>query len=79
VVPSAQLETEARALAQKIANGPPLAIRAVKKVLFASQKDALEHALEAEVAHQMKCFASEDCLEGVHAFFEKRPPQFRGR
>jgi len=39
----------------------------------------LERALEAEVAHQMKCFASEDCLEGVHAFFEKRAPQFRGR
>ena len=79
VVPSAQLEAEARALAQRIASGPPLAVRAVKKVLFASQKEALECALEAEVAHQMKCFASEDCLEGVHAFFEKRSPQFRGR
>ena len=79
VVPSAQLEAEAMTVAQRIASGPPLAIRAVKKVLFASQKDALERALEAEVAHQMKCFASEDCLEGVHAFFEKRAPQFRGR
>jgi len=79
VVPSGQLETEAMAVAQRIASGPPLAIRAVKKVLFASHKDALERALEAEVAHQVKCFASEDCLEGVHAFFEKRAPQFRGR
>jgi 2-(1,2-epoxy-1,2-dihydrophenyl)acetyl-CoA isomerase len=79
VVPSAQLEAEARSLAQKIASGPPLAIRAVKRVLFARQKESLERALEAEVTHQMKCFASEDCLEGVHAFFEKRAPQFRGR
>ena len=78
VVPATQLEAEVRTLAQKIASGPPLAIRAVKKVLFASQKEALERALEIEVQHQMKCFASEDCLEGVHAFFEKRAPQFRG-
>jgi 2-(1,2-epoxy-1,2-dihydrophenyl)acetyl-CoA isomerase len=79
VVPAAQLEAEAKVLAQKIASGPPLAIRAVKKILFASQKEALERALELEVEHQMKCFASEDCLEGVRAFFEKRAPQFRGR
>ncbi len=79
VVPAAQLEAEVKTLAQKIASGPPLAIRAVKKVLFGDHKTALERALEAEVEHQMKCFASEDCLEGVHAFFEKRAPQFRGR
>ena len=79
VVPAAQLEAEVKDLAQKIAGGPPLAVRAVKKVLFADQKVGLERALEAEVEHQMKCFASEDCLEGVHAFFEKRPARFRGR
>ena len=79
VVPAAQLEAEVKTLAQKIATGPPLATRAVKKVLFASHKEELERALEIEVQHQMRCFASEDCLEGVHAFFQKRAPQFRGR
>jgi len=79
VVPAAQLEAEVKTLAQKIASGPPLAVRAVKKVLFADQKVALERALENEVEHQMKCFASEDCLEGVRAFFEKRAPKFAGR
>ena len=79
IVPGAQLEAEVKAFAAKIASGPPLAIRAAKKVLFANQREALERALETEVAHQMKCFASEDCLEGVRAFFEKRPPRFEGR
>jgi 2-(1,2-epoxy-1,2-dihydrophenyl)acetyl-CoA isomerase len=78
VVPAAQLEAEVKAFAAKLAAGPPMAIRAVKKTLFVDQKEALERALEMEVAQQMKCFASEDCLEGVRAFFEKRPPKFRG-
>ena len=79
VVPLAQLESAVRALAQKIASGPGIAIRAVKRVLFASGKEALTKALEQEVEQQMKCFPSEDCAEGIRAFFEKRPPKFQGK
>jgi 2-(1,2-epoxy-1,2-dihydrophenyl)acetyl-CoA isomerase len=79
VVPLAQLQNEVRALAQKIANGPQIAIRAVKRVLFGDAKQKLIKALEHEVEQQMKCFASEDCGEGIRAFFEKRPPKFQSK
>ncbi|MGC1483442.1 MAG: enoyl-CoA hydratase-related protein [Candidatus Acidiferrum sp.] len=79
VVPAVQLEEEVKALAEKIAQGPPIAIRAVKKLLFGSHKEVLVKALEHEVELQMKCFHSEDCSEGIRAFFEKRRPKFRGK
>ena len=79
VVPAAELETEVAALAQKIAQGPPVAVRAVKRMLFAGGKAKLERALELEVEEQMRCFESEDCGEGIAAFFEKRKPKFQGK
>ena len=79
VVPGAQLEAEVKTLAQKIAHGPALAIRAVKRKLFASDEKELTEALENEVREQMHCFMAEDCNEGIRAFFEKRPPKFQGK
>lgn len=79
VVPATQLEAQAQSLAQKIAQGPPLAIRAVKKTLFASESEKLTLALAQEVEEQIRCYLSQDSSEGISAFFEKRPPAFRGK
>ncbi|PYT79579.1 MAG: hypothetical protein DMG40_15865 [Acidobacteria bacterium] len=79
VVPAARLEAEVETLAQKIAQGPPLAIRAVKETLFGSEQEKLTLALAHEHTAQSRCYLSEDCEEGIRAFFEKRPPQFRGK
>jgi 2-(1,2-epoxy-1,2-dihydrophenyl)acetyl-CoA isomerase len=79
VVPGAQLEAEVKLLAQKITLGPSLLIQAVKKTLFAAEKTKLSEALEHEVQEQIRCFLSEDCSEGIRAFFEKRPPKFQGK
>jgi 2-(1,2-epoxy-1,2-dihydrophenyl)acetyl-CoA isomerase len=79
VVPASQLETEVKSLAQKIAQGPSLAIHAVKKALFASEEKELARALDNEVREQIRCYLSEDCHEGIRAFFEKRRPKFQGK
>jgi len=79
VVPGAQFEAAVQSLAQKIALGPSLAIQAVKKTILAAEKNKLSEALEHEVQEQIRCYHSEDCSEGIRAFFEKRPPKFQGK
>ena len=79
VVAPDRLAAETRALAERLVQAPPLAARAIKQVLFGNDLAELERALEFEVRTQMQCFLSEDCGEGIRAFFEKRPPRFQGR
>jgi 2-(1,2-epoxy-1,2-dihydrophenyl)acetyl-CoA isomerase len=79
VVPAEKLAEETRAMAVRLAAAPPLAARAVKQVLRGYDRETLARALEFEAKQQAACFASDDCLEGLTAFFEKRKPIFRGR
>jgi len=51
----------------------------VKKALFASEEKELAQALDKEVREQIRCYLSDDCHEGIRAFFEKRPPKFQGK
>jgi 2-(1,2-epoxy-1,2-dihydrophenyl)acetyl-CoA isomerase len=79
LVPPDKLEAEANAFGRNIADGPRMASRALKQVLFGNQRAELAKALEYEVEEQLKCFASDDCAEGLRAFFEKRKPKFEGK
>src|SRR5881296_4729382 len=79
VVPVAELETTTRALAEKIAAGPPAVLRMAKHMVNRAATSDLAGALDLEAFSQGVAISSEDHQEGLAAFFEKRPPKFTGR
>ncbi len=66
-------------LAATIARRPPLAVQLAKQAVLAAD----EHPLSGGLAYERRLFeiamASEDRVEGMNAFLEKRRPQFKGR
>lgn len=79
VVPNDELLTEARALADKIAAGAPMAVALTKGALDRAATVDLETALEGEAKLQGIAGASADHAEGLAAFREKRAPRFPGQ
>ena len=79
VVPSEELSAEALALASDLAAGAPLAQRFVKAGLDRSFEMSFDEALAYEAQAQAILLTSEDAVEGMISFLEKRPPDFKGR
>jgi enoyl-CoA hydratase/carnithine racemase len=79
VVPDADLEKEAFALAARLAAGPPIALRYMKDGLNRALTESLESCLDLEADRMVQSAGTEDYLEAVQAFQEKRAPRFRGR
>lgn len=79
VVPDADLEKESLALAKRIASGPPIALRFMKDNLNHALGDDLASCLDREAERMVEGALTEDYLEAVAAFVEKRAPVFRGR
>ena len=77
VVSDAQLTQVVDALAARIAAGPPLAMRNGKRLVQRSLASSLSEQLQAEAISFGRCAATADFVEGLRAFIDKRPPQFR--
>jgi 2-(1,2-epoxy-1,2-dihydrophenyl)acetyl-CoA isomerase len=79
VVPDERLEEETMALAGKLARGPRVALRYMKRNMNAAESGTLKDLLDLEAWHHTRTGQTDDHREAARAFVEKREPVFRGR
>jgi 2-(1,2-epoxy-1,2-dihydrophenyl)acetyl-CoA isomerase len=79
VVPAAELRDYTYALAARIAEGPQVPIRMIKRLVYQSLRLDLRTHLDLVSSHMAVARKTADHVEGVRAFKEKRPPRFQGR
>ena len=77
VVPDGEVEAKTTELVERLASGPR-SLALIKKIAWAAADDDLERALSNERFAQREAGRSADFVEGVTAFVEKRPAQFKG-
>ncbi len=79
VVPDSELEQETMALAHRLANGPSVALRYMKRNLNVALHQGLAATLDSEAFGMLLARQTEDHKEAAQAFVEKRKPMFKGR
>ena len=79
VVPDARLEEETMALASRLARGPRVALRYMKRNMNAAETASLKEMLDLEAWHHTRTGMTEDHREAARAFVDKREPHFKGR
>jgi enoyl-CoA hydratase/carnithine racemase len=71
--------SDARALARTLAARAPVATRLIIRCVDAGLDGTIDRGIETEVKSFLEVLGTEDAGEGIQAFFQKRPPQFKGR
>ena len=79
VVDDGKLVDATHALALKLAQGPRIALKLMKRNFNAAESGTLSELLDLEARHQIETGLTEDHREAARAFVEKRAPIFRGR
>lgn len=79
VVPKAKLQEETVALARKLADGAPVALRLAKEAINFGTQVPLDIGLKLEAEAFGIAFSTKDVMEGVSAFMSKRKPEFKGK
>ena len=79
VVPAADLMDAARALAERIAAQPPQSLRMTKRLMRDGLHASFDTIMEMSASMQVLVQNTDDHLEAVNAFFDKRTPEFKGR
>lgn len=79
VVPAADLLSEVRALAERIARQPPDVLRMTKRMMRDGQNTNFETIMELSASMQALAHLTEDHAEALAAFFEKRAGEFKGK
>jgi enoyl-CoA hydratase/carnithine racemase len=79
VVPAGEFDAAVADWAQKLASKSPLIMRLGKDAMFRQQDMAFLDALDYLRSQLGLAMSTEDIVEGVQAFFEKREPQWKGR
>jgi enoyl-CoA hydratase len=79
VVPQAELMSAAEALAQRINENGPLAVRSAKEAAYRGIRMPLDEGLRFEFLMLQSLLMSEDAKEGPTAFAQKRKPEYKGK
>jgi enoyl-CoA hydratase/carnithine racemase len=79
VVPSDELLSAARALAERVLLGSPFSQTRIKRLVYEGLGSAVDAHMARHAVAIQECFRSDDHREGVASFLERRPAEFTGR
>lgn len=78
MVPDAELDAETEKLARRLAEGPTVAIGRTKQLLNVAAENTLQRQMQLEAEGFGACAVTDDFIDGMRSFAEKRAPVFKG-